>query len=32
MGMDHLRLTYFQNGRDERATVNGGNVLTKAIA
>jgi hypothetical protein len=32
MGMDHLRLTYFHNGRDERATVNGGNVLTKAIA
>ena len=32
MGMDHLRLTYFHAGRDERATVNGGNVLAKAIA
>ena len=32
MGLDHLRLTHFHNGRDERATVNGGNVLRKALA
>ena len=32
MGMDHLKMTYFHNGRDERATVNGGNVLHKALA
>jgi hypothetical protein len=27
LGMDHLKLTYPHNGRDERATVNGGKVL-----
>ncbi len=32
MGLDHLKLTYFHNGRDERATVNGGIVLKKALA
>ena len=32
MGLDHLKLTYFHNGRDERATVNGGVVLKKALA
>src|SRR5262249_20622717 len=28
LGLDHRRLTYFHNGRDERATVNGGTVTT----
>jgi len=32
MGLDHLKLTYFHNGRDERATVNGGVVLKKSLA
>ena len=32
MGLDHLKLTYPHNGRDERATVNGGNVLQKVLA
>jgi uncharacterized protein (DUF1501 family) len=32
MGLDHLKLTYLHNGRDERATVNGGNVLRKVLA
>lgn len=32
LGLDHLRLTYFHNGRDERATVNGGEVVREAIA
>jgi hypothetical protein len=27
LGMDHLKLTYPHNGRDERATVNGGKVI-----
>jgi hypothetical protein len=31
LGMDHLKLTYHHNGRDERATVNGGNVLSKVL-
>lgn len=30
LGIDHLDLTYFHSGRDERATVNGGKVV-KAI-
>lgn len=30
LGVDHFRLTYLHNGRDERATVNGGRVV-KAI-
>jgi uncharacterized protein (DUF1501 family) len=32
MGMDHARLTYLHNGRDERATVNGGEVIGKMLA
>jgi hypothetical protein len=32
LGMDHLRLTYHHNGRDERATVNAGSVLSKILA
>ena len=31
LGMDHLRLTYFHNGRDERATVNAGEVVREAL-
>ena len=31
MGLDHLRLTWLHNGRDERATINDGEVLTKAL-
>lgn len=32
MGIDHLALTYLHNGRRERPTVNGGEVVTEAIA
>ena len=32
MGLDHLRLTYRHNGRDERPTINDGEVVTKALA
>ena len=32
MGMDHRRLTYFHQGRDERLTDVYGNVLTKILA
>ena len=32
MGLDHLRLTYFHNGREERATVNGGELIPEALA
>jgi uncharacterized protein (DUF1501 family) len=32
LGLDHLRLTYRHNGRDERATVNGGRVITQVLA
>lgn len=32
LGMDHEHLTYLHNGRDERPTINGGEVITKAIA
>ena len=32
LGMDHLKLTYKHMGRDERATVNAGQVVTKALA
>ncbi|MCC2668015.1 MAG: hypothetical protein K0Q72_486 [Armatimonadetes bacterium] len=32
LGMDHLKLTYRHNGRDERATVNAGRVVTKVLA
>ena len=31
LGMDHERLTYLHNGRDERATINGGEVILKAL-
>lgn len=32
MGLDHLKLTYPHNGRDERATVNGGEVIQQLLA
>ncbi len=32
MGLDHLRLTWRHNGRDERATINDGEVVQQAIA
>jgi len=32
LGMDHLKLTYLHNGRDERATINGGEVIRKVLA
>ncbi len=32
MGLDHVRLTYRHNGRDERPTINDGEVVTKALA
>ena len=32
MGLDHLKLTWPHNGRDERATVDGGNVILEALA
>lgn len=32
LGMDHEQLTYLHNGRDERATVNGGRVVDKMLA
>jgi hypothetical protein len=32
LGMDHLKLTYHHNGRDERATVNAGQVIHKVFA
>jgi hypothetical protein len=32
LGMDHLKLTYLHNGRDERATINGGEVIGKVLA
>ncbi len=32
MGLDHLRLTYLHDGRNERPTVNGGAVVQEAIA
>lgn len=31
LGLDHESLTYFHNGRDERATVNGGSVVTGVL-
>ncbi|GIW80099.1 MAG: hypothetical protein KatS3mg105_1906 [Gemmatales bacterium] len=27
LGLDHLKLTYLHNGRDERATINGGRIV-----
>ncbi len=32
MGLDHLRLTHAHNGRDERPTMNGGEIVTQALA
>ena len=32
IGLDHLRLTYPHNGRDERATVNSGEVVAGVVA
>ena len=32
LGLDHKRLTFFRDGRDERLTVNGGNVIRKLLA
>jgi uncharacterized protein DUF1501 len=32
LGLDHLRLTIHRNGRDERPTVNGGQVVRQLIA
>ena len=32
LGMNHLSLTYLHNGRSERATVNGGKLITEALA
>jgi hypothetical protein len=32
LGLDHHRLTFEHNGRDERPTINGGRVITQAIA
>jgi uncharacterized protein (DUF1501 family) len=31
LGLDHERLTYLHNGRDERSTVNGGAVIAEAV-
>jgi hypothetical protein len=32
LGLDHLRLTYPHNGREERATINDGTVIQEALA
>jgi hypothetical protein len=32
LGLDHQRLTYLYNGRDERATINGGKVITALVS
>lgn len=32
LGLDHRRLTFFHNGRDERPTVNGGKVIRDILA
>ena len=32
LGLDHEALTYFHNGRDERATINGGTVVEGILA
>jgi len=32
LGLDHLKLTWLHHGRDERPTVNGGEVIAKALA
>lgn len=31
MGLDHLRLTFTHNGRGERATINGGTLITELL-
>jgi uncharacterized protein (DUF1501 family) len=31
MGLDHLRLTFLHNGRDERVTENGGQVIREVL-
>jgi hypothetical protein len=31
MGLDHLRLTFLHNGRDERLTENGGRVIREVL-
>ena len=32
LGLDHHRLTYLHNGRDERLTENGGRVIREVLA
>ncbi len=32
LGLDHKRLTFFRDGRDERLTINGGKVMEKLLA
>jgi hypothetical protein len=32
LGLDHERLTFLHNGRDQRATIDGGSVIEKALA
>ena len=32
LGLDHLSLTYFHNGRSERPTINGGKLIREALA
>ena len=32
LGLDHLSLTYFHNGRFERSTINGGKIVKDALA
>ena len=32
LGLNHLDLTYFHNGRAERATVNAGKLIEEALA
>jgi len=31
LGLNHHRLTFEHNGRDERPTINGGRVITQAV-
>jgi hypothetical protein len=32
LGLDHRRLTFLRDGRDERLTVNGGRVIRELLA
>lgn len=32
LGLDHEKLTYLHNGRDERSTINGGEIIGPALA